>query len=62
MFYSLVVFPFILLKYVSSSIPSVRPPTDERTYVSPVIDDLLNDLSPLLLDQDIAVSYSSLYI
>mmetsp|Transcript_3296 Transcript_3296/g.3261 ORF Transcript_3296/g.3261 Transcript_3296/m.3261 type:complete len:499 (-) Transcript_3296:352-1848(-) len=54
MFYSLVVFPFILLKYVSSSIPSVRPPTDERTYVSPVIDDLLNDLSPLLLDQDIA--------
>lgn len=58
MFYSLIIFPIVLLKYISCSIPSVRPPVNERTYVSPVIDSLLNDLTPLLIDQDIAVSLS----
>jgi hypothetical protein len=38
-----------------SAIPSMRPPSSMRTYVSPVIDTLLDKLSPLLLDQDVAV-------
>jgi hypothetical protein len=58
MIYSLLTFPFVLLAGVPSSygaIPSVRPPDSMRTYVSPVIDNLLDKLSPLLLDQDVAV-------
>jgi hypothetical protein len=59
MIYSLLTFPLVLLASVPSSygaIPSVRPPTSMRTYVSPVIDNLLESLSPLLMDQDVAVS------
>ena len=36
-------------------LPSVRPPPDRRTYVSAVIDSLIDGLTPLLQDEDLAV-------
>ena len=45
-----------LLSWLSKSVsvPSTRPPKNERTYESESIDNLIKDLKPLLKDPEIA--------
>jgi hypothetical protein len=44
-----------------SEVPSVRPPLEERTYTSGAVNDLIEKLSPLFKDPDLAVLFGNCF-
>lgn len=45
----------------TSSMPSIRPPLAERTFVSPLMDNLISSLTPLFKDKDLATLFSNCF-
>lgn len=49
----------VALAQTSSDVPPMRPASSSRTYVSPAVDALISNLTPLFLDKNVATLFSN---
>jgi meiotically up-regulated gene 157 (Mug157) protein len=50
---------FVNAAFGSSNLPSTRPPYDERTFHSNVVDNLIDSLQPLFLNEDLGTIFAN---